>query len=507
MMSNNLSCLNLKEKIGQLIMPGIHFSDEGSLENAMHLVEEYGIGGFIIFDGEKGHVKECISELNKISEIPLLFSCDAERGLGQVLAGGTIFPFSMALAAIRDLDLVYNQARFIAGEMIEYGLNLIFAPVTDVNINPENPIINIRSYGDDPSHVSSLAVSFIRGCQDHGMLSCGKHFPGHGSVQVDSHVELPVVSRSLEELESCELVPFKDAIDAGVESIMIGHLSIPELDNSCLPAPFSKKVINSLLREKLGFKNLVITDSLKMGALTRRWSQSEIAIKCLGAGCDILLDPLDSLEVINSLEKVVKQDINLSNLLDYSVNRILSCKMSIKTDERNYPLIKESDGKQLVKRISERSVCKVKGTLLNTRKISLYIFDMAESGGNYKIFEDTVSKLGIAVKGKYFFQEGNNDSIRKPEKDEGIVCLVYTKVAAWSSFSKLPASAVSMINVLTSLECEKALISFGSPYVVRGFNGFDIILCSFDFIDECQIAVANCLVGKSESSGQMPVNL
>jgi beta-N-acetylhexosaminidase len=181
----NISNLNMAQKIGQVIMPRIDFNDPNSLPLAKRLVKECEVGGFIIFNGKRDIVTETTRELQAVSEIPLLFGCDAERGLGQIVSDMTLFPFTMSLGAARDEELVYNQAHFIAHEMKECGLNLLFAPVADVNTNPDNPIINIRSYGDEYALVSRLCVAFIKGCQENGVLACAKHFPGHGRTGVD----------------------------------------------------------------------------------------------------------------------------------------------------------------------------------------------------------------------------------------------------------------------------------------------------------------------------------
>jgi beta-N-acetylhexosaminidase len=256
-MKYGIDKLSLTQKIGQILMPRLDFNEPDTLSYAKELVERYKVGSFIIMRGDCEDTGRAIRQLQNISPIPLLFGCDAERGLGQILSGATLFPFTMALGAIGDNDLVYRQARFIADEMKAQGLNIIFAPVLDVNSNPDNPIIGIRSYGDDPHKVSRLGSSFIRGCQDNGIMACAKHFPGHGSSDIDSHIDLPTLSRSFDEFLRCDLIPFQEAIRFGVSSIMTAHIALPRIDESAVPATFSEKLINEVLFRGLEFGSFI----------------------------------------------------------------------------------------------------------------------------------------------------------------------------------------------------------------------------------------------------------
>ncbi|HET7289313.1 MAG TPA: glycoside hydrolase family 3 N-terminal domain-containing protein, partial [Thermodesulfobacteriota bacterium] len=225
----NVSGLGTREKAGQVIMPRLDFRGPDPLPLARRLVSEYGVGGFIVFGGDKQTVKSAAAELSSISAIPLLFGLDAERGVGQVLPDGTLFPSAMSLGAAGDEALAYEEALMIALEMKECGFNLLFAPVLDVNTNTENPIINTRAYGDDPGLVSRMGTAFARGAQDGGVLACGKHFPGHGGTGLDSHEVMPVEDSELSELESSSLIPFRNAARAGLAAIMTAHVAFPKI--------------------------------------------------------------------------------------------------------------------------------------------------------------------------------------------------------------------------------------------------------------------------------------
>ncbi|HZK76778.1 MAG TPA: glycoside hydrolase family 3 protein, partial [Candidatus Kapabacteria bacterium] len=307
--SSNLSAPSL---IGQLIMPRLDaqaFSeDKEYAERIELLVREARAGGFCVFGGTPEMVARATKKLQAIaiaSEMPpLLFSCDCEFGLPMRLTGGgTEFPDAMAIAKTGEPKLARDVGSAIAREMRSIGLGWNFAPVADVNSNPANPIINTRAFGGDPKTVAIFAAEFMRGLQSEGVAAAGKHFPGHGDTAVDSHRELPVIEKNWQDFSATELPPFKALIEAGVLSIMTGHLAAPNLaeylgasaDDRNLPATLSRALTTSLLRERLGFDGVIVTDALEMHAITEHFGPEEAAIRAFRAGADILLLPLDAL--------------------------------------------------------------------------------------------------------------------------------------------------------------------------------------------------------------------
>ncbi|MEW6409047.1 MAG: glycoside hydrolase family 3 N-terminal domain-containing protein, partial [Nitrospirota bacterium] len=277
-----MKSLSIKQKIYQMIVPrldGEKIMDKSYVEDIMRLVKE-GIGGFILFGGRLKEVKLFIEMLQKIAEIPLLIASDTERGLGQQVEGTTFFPCHMAFSAAinrhdkDDIKILRQAVNAMSSEAVYTGINTLLIPVLDININPDNPIICTRSFGDDPYVVSWFGKEVIKGIQNKGLIACGKHFPGHGDTGIDSHKDLPVIRKSINKLERCELIPFKEAIDSGVEMIMVGHLSIPAIDN-LLPASLSKKVVTELLKETLCFNGLILSDALTMDAVSKRFTPLE----------------------------------------------------------------------------------------------------------------------------------------------------------------------------------------------------------------------------------------
>ncbi len=501
--------LTIPQKIGQIVMPRLNFSNPDSLPYAKEIIQKFHVGGFIIFGGEHKLVKRMTEELQAFSSIPLLFACDAERGAGQIISEATRFPFTMSLGAIGDEELVYRQAEYIADELKECGLNLVFAPVMDVNTNQENPIINIRSYGDDPFLVSRLGAAFIKGCQDRGVFACAKHFPGHGGVAIDSHITPPQLAQTRENLCRCDLIPFKKAIESNVASIMVAHIAAPQIDSSGVPATISRAIVQGLLINDLGFEGLVITDSFVMDALANLGSEKNIARLSILSGCDIILDPRRPIELIEKLSQTVKAGEILESLLDSAVEKIIATKRKwLSTQPHENPL-DEIYGRNLLSEIAHRSVCLLKGGRLQSKKVTVYVLDVTQAEEDVsESFVQQLAEAGIDFEKRSFTLLGSETFLPQSKtNDKAIICLVYTSVTAWKGQTKLPESFKELLRRVSSLQCERILISFGSPYIVRGFENFDMILCAFDRMDVCQRAVANVLLGKLEAHGKLPVRL
>lgn len=264
----------------------------GSMPELRRLVRA-GVGGFIIFGGNAGTLKQCIAELQAEAKLPLVISSDLEQGLGQQAEGGTLMPPAMAVARAEQKrpGIAARVYGCVAKEAASVGINTIYSPVLDVNTNPRNPIIGTRAFGSEPDVVSALGIEMIRAFKAHGVRSCGKHFPGHGDTSVDSHISLPRSDKTLEQLQGCELIPFVQAIEAGVDSMMLAHMAVPALDASLAPVSLSKSAVN-YLRGQMGFAGVLFTDAMNMGGLGA-YGPTEAARMAIKAGVDFLLHPLD----------------------------------------------------------------------------------------------------------------------------------------------------------------------------------------------------------------------
>ena len=300
--------MTLEEKAGQLLMPWMlgDFAPAGSedFERMAEAVRDDGVGGVIVSVGSPSEVAAKINNLQSLAKYPLLVGADLESGAGYrmrgavflpndiELGGATLFPSLMAVGAAGDDSLAWEMGRVTAVEARAVGVHLPFAPVLDVNNNPDNPVIATRSFGEDPAAVARLGSAFVRGLQEHGAIATGKHFPGHGDTGVDSHVDLPVIRVDRERLDRVELRPFRAAVDAGMGAVMSAHVSIPSVTGSgSMPSTLSPAVLSDLLRGEMGFEGLIVTDAMNMAAITRRFGARDAVVRALEAGADIILMP------------------------------------------------------------------------------------------------------------------------------------------------------------------------------------------------------------------------
>lgn len=299
-----------------------------------HWVTNLGVGGVILLGGSAGELALRTQQLQDWAKVPLLICADVEEGVGQRFSGATWFPPPMSLAQIAQMDLqqacdyAEHMGRITAQESLAIGLNWLLAPTVDVNNNPNNPVINVRAFGETPEIVSALIRAFIKGAHTHRVLTTAKHFPGHGDTATDSHLELPVIPHDRARLEQIELPPFKAAIAAGVDSIMSAHLQIPTLDPT-YPATLSPKVLTDLLRQDLGFNGLVTTDALNMGAIANNYGVAEACILAIEAGADILLMPLEPEKVIQAVCDAVESGRISRDRIRASVERIWQAKSKV----------------------------------------------------------------------------------------------------------------------------------------------------------------------------------
>jgi beta-glucosidase len=295
---------------------------------------EFGVGGIILLGGSAPEVALKIQQMQSWAAIPLLICADIEEGIGQRFPGATWFPPPMALAGVAEhnlplaIDLAEKMGAVIAAEAMAIGMNWILTPTVDVNNNPNNPVINVRAFGETPEVVSALTTAYIKGAQQFPVLTTAKHFPGHGDTAIDSHWDLPTIDHDLARLNAVELEPFKQAIAAGVDSIMSAHLNVPALDPD-RPTTFSRKVMTDLLRGELGFEGLIVTDALVMGAIADRYGNAESVIQSLEAGVDVLMMPLEAQGAIEAICAAVDSGRLTRSQIEDSVRRIWAVKEKV----------------------------------------------------------------------------------------------------------------------------------------------------------------------------------
>ena len=322
-----LESMTIREKVAQTVMVDIYGKGDKENEAVLKSLVKEGLGGIICMEAP---VEDNVKELNLLqakARIPLLVSVDAEWGLAMRFPEYPAFPKQLKLGEIPDAeDLVYDMGKAIAGELKGAGIHINFAPVVDVNSNPEVPSLGERAFGSDVALVTRYAEAYMKGMQEGGIFTCAKHFPGHGEAEVDSHIGLPVINFSRERLDSLELVPYKRLISEGLDMVMIGHLAVPALDPSGVPASISKPIVTGLLKEEMGFDGVVVTDALQMKGVTSGRDSVRVVLEAFNAGADILLMPENAQASIDLIVSEVESGNIPESFLDAKVEKILRMK-------------------------------------------------------------------------------------------------------------------------------------------------------------------------------------
>ncbi|WP_163579229.1 beta-N-acetylhexosaminidase [Gracilibacillus saliphilus] len=361
----NIDAMTVTEKIGQLMMIGLESTSID--QQVTHYLSDKKVGGFILLQKNIQNTQQTVELINDLkqsndNQIPLFLGIDEEGGrITRLPKEIMVTPTSQAIGKKGDHDLSYQIGKLLAKKAKEFGFNINFAPVLDVNSNPNNPVIGDRSFGDKPELVSKMAIAQMKGLSDENVIPVGKHFPGHGDTDVDSHINLPLLDHSVERLNQVELMPFQQAINHNAEAIMIGHLMVPSIDSDN-PATLSAEIIQGLLRKKLGFDGLVISDDLTMGAILENYEIGDAAVQAIQAGTDLLLicheyEHIDA--VFAAIEDAVANgEISMQRLND-SVNRVVQLKKKYGvTDEKIASIDVEQLNREITKILSSTKLSK-----------------------------------------------------------------------------------------------------------------------------------------------------
>ena len=527
---SKLASMTLREKIAQMI---ITRSDGFTLDpnsaeykRLTNLIVNEKIGGVIFFKGNSVQQTELTNTLQSFSGTPLLISADYERGTGMRLNDGSIFPSNMALGATRNPELAYKMGFQIAKECRTIGVHQNYAPVADINNNSLNPIINVRSYGEDPQLVSSMSEEFIRGLQDGNVIATAKHFPGHGDTDIDSHNDLPVLNFSKERLDNLELIPFKNAIQKGVKSVMIAHLSLPALEKeSGVPASLSRNIVENLLIDELKFKGLIVTDALNMAGVVNHFSTEEVALRCVNAGIDLILMPQGETVTIDAIEYAVNNGTVSPDRIETSARKILNAKNWLKLDQykdadvSSVPsVVNSSEAQAISQQIADESLTLVKnkGDILpfsNPSEKSCLIISL--NNGNEKANSDYfLARFNDFNKFKsvsfYDLTGDITDSqeiINDSKEYDIIVVPIYAKVKIKTGTVGLPQSQTDLINSLVSEGKKVAVISFGNPYLIQGFPEVDSYICAYADAETSINSSINSIYGTIKFKGRLPVSI
>lgn len=528
----SLNRMSLEEKIGQMIAcryQGRFVSEDSDyLREWVDLIERQKIGGLILFGGEVYETAHLTNLLQEKARVPLLMAADFEWGTAMRINGATLFPPLMAMAATASEPLVYQMGRITATEARAMGIHMTYAPVVDVNINPDNPIINTRSLGEDPEAVARLARAFIRGCQENGLVATAKHFPGHGDTNVDSHSLLPTIQADRERLERVELYPFGQAIHAGVEAIMIGHLFVPALDQTPnLPATLSYRIITELLRKELGFRGLVVTDALGMGGITKFFSSGESAVRAVQAGVDMLLLPPDPAEAIAALRKAVLLGEIPAWRIEQSARRILELKARLGLHRNRMVNVARLPQKIAIKehlevanQAFEKSVTLVKNEAEvlplapGTAAEKMAVFSLSSDADDYYAGSpfiremetrkpDLITFYADAYTGREFIQEAKE----KASQATVVIFILFSSLKTAKGSVDLLPRHIELVRDMSAGPHRVIVLSFGSPYFLKHFPEVDAYLCLYRNTAQSQQVAVKALFGEIEVNGKLPVSI
>ncbi len=524
-----LARMTLEDKIGQMVACRYtgEFTnlDASSVKDLESLIINQRIGGLILFGGEALETASLTNHFQKLAKLPLLMASDFERGTGNQVTGATLFPPLMAIGAAGSEELAYDMGKITAVEGRAFGIHMTYAPVVDVNINPDNPIINVRAIGEDPALVGRLAKAFIRGCQENGMIATAKHFPGHGDTDQDSHSLLPTIAADRSRLDRVELAPYREAIAAGVGAVMTAHLFVPALDPTPnLPATLSEPILTGVLRKELGFKGLIVTDALEMAGVTSSFSTEDASLRALLAGVDILLLPPEPAKAVASLIEAARAGKIPRARIDDSVRRILTVKAKLGlfknrfVDVEALPRViapKASLDRAWQAFESAATLVKNEGAVLPLAPDKkLAVFALSSDPGDYYAGRPFATEVVKRRPGAQVFLADADtgwdsltiDLARAQDADIAVFAL-FSRLGAGKGTVDLEPKHITLIQKWIGAGKPAVVVSFGSPYFLRHFPETAAYLCMYRNTPQTQPIAARILFGESDAKGKLPVSL
>lgn len=536
-----IASMSVRDRVAQLVWPFIlgDYVPERSAEwdRIRRLVTEQHVGGFIVSVGGPLDIAAKINALQALSDLPLVISADMETGAGFRARGGyflpnaidlggaTSFPWQMALGAARDTTLAYEMAKVTALETRALGIHVAFGPVLDVNNNPANPVIGARSYSENPELTARLGAAFVRGLQDNGVIATGKHFPGHGDTETNSHLALAMVSASRSRLDSVELVPFKEAVRAGVGAIMTFHGFLPALDSSGVPATLSPLVMSDLLRRDMRFDGLLITDAMDMAGVIDRFGPAEAATRAIAAGNDILLMPADVPGAIDAVVAGIAEGRYTEARLNASVRRVLLMKdqMGLRRNrlvslDRVRSVVGDSAHVALAQTIADRSIVLARdsttlvpfpaGGSVQVRSVT---YARRADLGAGTAFNGELRRLGVRVAATYVNADDslpNLDALMSSIGTGDIVVLgSYVNISSTTASAGAPPAFEALMRGLRSRASRVILVAFGSPYALLQAPDVPAYMVSWGGFAASQRAAARALTGEIAITATLPISI
>ncbi len=556
--NEQLHKMSLEEKIGQLISVGVNATflnqDSDAYRALKHQIEDNKVGGIILFRGPVYESVILVNRMQELAKYPLLISADLEAGAGMRFDDTVNFPWNMAVGATGNSEYARRQGEITAREARALGVQQIFAPVVDVNNNAANPVINVRSYGEDPLEVARFAAAFTEGAQAAGAIATAKHFPGHGDTAVDSHRGLPEINVGRERLNSVEFVPFQASVNAGVGAVMVGHIALPQIDATAVrPLPKNRKskptdtdeggeiidekaampatmspVIGNILRKDLKFPGLIVTDALSMSGLTIYFTQEEAAVRALEAGADMLLKPADVDASFRGVREAVKSGRITEQRVEESARKILAAKYDLGlVDQRVTPVdtidrvVGSRDVPALATEIAEHAVTLVRDedklVPLKNLKPEAKVFNLAVTNGDDRnwianAFVSRLARGGVKVDTVVLDERSTDQDVQKTieraKSADLVIASLYGRVRSGQASSVgIPDAGARALSALIEAKSPIVGISFGNPYLLQSFPGLRTYLVAYGDMPSLQQAVARALLGEIDIGGKLPISL
>ncbi len=537
LIGNAIKHMSMEEKVGQMLMPDFR-TWKGQNVTVMNneianLVKDYHLGGVILFRENTvtaDQTTKLVSAYQDAAEkYGLLISIDQEGGIVTRLQTGTDMPGNMALGATRSEETAEKVGKAIGAELNALGINMNFGPVLDVNNNPDNPVIGVRSFGENPELVGKLGNAYIKGLHEAGTAATAKHFPGHGDTAVDSHIGLSEVPHDIERLKKVELYPFQQAMDAGIDAIMTAHVTFPKIDDTkaiskkdgteiAVPATLSHKVLTGLMRQDMGFKGVIVTDAMNMGAISEHFGPVDAAIRAVKAGADILLMPVGIEAVANGLYDAVNTGDISEDRLEQSVERVLTLKLNrsiVKAEVEKSLDEKVANARQVVgspqhkaiqKEAAEKSITLVKNDAVLPLNVTPEdkIVVIGGSGFSINLLAAAVQKHHPGA--VYINASGPLNAVQLAQVQDAkyIIAGTYT-----SSVGGRAQDAGQMVMTRQLIETGVPVIAVGArnPYDVMSYTDVDAYLVQYGFRPASFEAAANTIFGKNNPTGKLPVTI
>ncbi|MGH9795706.1 MAG: glycoside hydrolase family 3 N-terminal domain-containing protein, partial [Candidatus Acidiferrales bacterium] len=534
----SLKRMSLEEKLGQMVMVfyygGFTSTESPEYKEIVDQVARNHIGGLVIrtrgtpLGVERSQVYPAAALANQLqghAKVPLLVAADFERGSAMRLEEGTSFPHVMAVAAAGKVEDAYTMGKITALEARAAGVHWIFAPVADVNSNPANPIINTRSFGEDPQRVAEFAAAFVLGVEENGALSTTKHFPGHGDTQTDSHIELPLVAGDRARLDAVELLPFRACIEAGTASIMTGHLAVPALEpDTSVPATLSAPVLTDVLRHQLGFDGIIVTDALDMGGVTTRYAPGDVAVRSIMAGVDVLLVPPVTDAAIAALKDAVTSGRIPMQRINDSVERILRAKAKVGLHRQRVvdlaalnTSFRRPEFTAAAQDITDRGVTLLRDEprivpldATRPRRALLLVaagdLDPYPGADLESELRWRVDELRI-VRTDTRFVKVEHVALPSPDTYDIALIALFVRVADRKGTVGLPPEQAALVNQLLAGAKPTVVLAFGSPYLIESLPGAKTWLAAFSTVDVAQRAAVRALFGQVPIGGKLPITV